>query len=57
MWVQALAVAAEAVAVAILGHVPLTVAVGSIAVLAESCVLVEPGGVDLGEARCAMPEA
>jgi len=51
MWVQALAVAAGAVAVAGLGHVPVAVAVGSVAVLAESCIIVEPGRVDLGEAE------
>jgi hypothetical protein len=51
MWVQALAVPVEAVAVAALGHVPVAGAVGSIAVLAESCIVVEPGGVDLGEAQ------
>ena len=51
VWVQAFAVAAGAVAVPGLGHVPVPVAVGSVAVLAESCVVVEPGGVDLGEAQ------
>ena len=49
MRVQALAVAAGAVAITALGHVPVAVAVGSVAVLAESCIVVEPGGVDLGE--------
>jgi hypothetical protein len=37
--------------VAALGHVPVAVAVGSVAVLAESCIVVESGGVDLGEAQ------
>lgn len=43
--------AAGAVTVAALGHMPVVVAVGSVAVLAESCVVVEPGGVDLGEGQ------
>jgi hypothetical protein len=51
MWVQALAVAAGAVAIAGLGHVPVAVAVRSVAVPAESCVVAEPGGVNLGEAQ------
>ena len=49
MRVQALAVAAGAVAAAAVGHVPVSVAVGGVAVLAESCIVVEPGRVDLGE--------
>ena len=47
--VQALAVAAGAVTVAALGHVPMVITVGSAAVLAESCIVVEPGDMDLGE--------
>ena len=43
--------AAGAVAVAALGHVPVALAVGSVAVLAESCIVVEAGGVDLDEAQ------
>jgi hypothetical protein len=49
--VQALAVAAGAVTVTALGHVPVVVAVGGIAGLAESCIVVESGGVDLGEGQ------
>ena len=49
--VQALAVAAGAVAVPGLAYVPVVVAVGGVAVLAESRVVVEPGRVDLGEAH------
>jgi hypothetical protein len=44
-------VATGAVAVAALGHMPVAVAVRSVAVLAESGIVVEPGGVDLGEAQ------
>jgi len=51
MWIQALAVTAGAMAVAALGHLPVTVAVGSVAVLAESGIVVESGRVDLGEAQ------
>jgi hypothetical protein len=51
MRVQALAVAAGAVAVAALGYVPVAVAVGSVAVRAESCIAVEPGRVDLVETQ------
>ena len=51
MRVQALAVAAGAVAVAVFGDVPVAVTVWSVAVLAESCIVVEPGGVDVGEGR------
>jgi hypothetical protein len=47
--VQALAVAAGAVAVPSFGDVPVLATVGSVAVLAESCVVVEPGRVDLGK--------
>jgi hypothetical protein len=49
----AVAVAAGAGAVAVpgLGHVPMPVAVGGVAVLAESGIVVEPGRVDLGEAQ------
>ena len=43
--------AAGAVAVATFGHVPVAVAVGSVVVLAESCIVVEPGGVDWGEGQ------
>jgi hypothetical protein len=51
MWIQALAVAAGAVAVAAAGYLPVVVAVGCVAVLAESGIVVEPGHVDLAEAR------
>lgn len=51
MRVEALAVAVGAVAVSGLRDVPVVVAVGGVAVLAEARVVVEPGGVDLGEAR------
>ena len=51
MWIQALAVAAGAVPVPCLRDVPVVVAVGGVAVLAESRVVVEPGGMDLGEAQ------
>src|ERR1700722_6103319 len=51
VWIQALAVTAGAGDVATLGYVPVTGAVGSVAVLAESCVVVEPGRVDLAEAQ------
>ncbi len=51
MRVQAFAMAAAAVVVPALGYVPVLVAVASVAVLAESCVVVEPGRVDLGEAQ------
>ena len=40
-----------AVAVSGVGWVPVLVAVGDFAVGAESCVVVEPGGADLGEAQ------
>jgi hypothetical protein len=49
--VQALTVAAGAVAVAALGHLPVAITVGHIAVLAETCIVVEPGRVDLSEAQ------
>jgi hypothetical protein len=51
--VQALAVAAGAVPVPGPGpgHVPVPVAERGVALLAESCVVVEPGQVDLGEAQ------
>ena len=42
--------AAGAVAIAALGHLPVVAAVGHIAVLAESCIVIEPGRVDPGEA-------
>lgn len=51
MRVEALAVAVGAVAVSGLRDVPVVVAVGGVAVLAEARVVVEPGGVDLGEAQ------
>ncbi len=51
MRVEALAVAAGTVAVAAFRHMPVAVAVGSVAVLAESGIVVEPGGVDLGEGQ------
>ncbi len=51
MRIQALAVAAGAIAVAVLGHSPVAVAVGCVAVLAESGVVVEPGGADLAEVQ------
>ncbi len=40
-----------AVAVSGVGQVPVLVAVRDFAVLAESCIVVEPGRVDLGEAQ------
>jgi len=43
--------AAGAVAIAALGHLPVVAAVGHIAVLAESCIVVEPGRVYLSEAQ------
>jgi hypothetical protein len=49
--VRALAVAAGAVTIPRLRHVPVLVAVGRVAVLAESRVVVEPGDVDLGEGQ------
>ena len=49
--VKALAVAAGAVTVPRLGHVPVLVAVRSITVLAEPCIVVEPGRMDLGEGQ------
>jgi hypothetical protein len=49
--VQAFAVPVEAVAVSGVGHMPMLVAIGGVAVLAESCIVVEPGCVDLGEAQ------
>jgi hypothetical protein len=49
--VQALAMAVRAATIAALGYRPVAVAVGRVAVLAESCIVVEPGGVDLGEAQ------
>ena len=51
MRVKALAVAAGAVTVPRLGHVPVLVAVRSITVLAEPCIVVEPGRMDLGEGQ------
>ena len=49
--VQALAVAVRAGAVSGLGYVPVPVAVRGIAAGAESGVVVEPGGADLGVAQ------
>jgi hypothetical protein len=49
--VQAPAMAAGTIAVPRLGHVPVLVAVGGVAVLAEPCIVLEPGRVDLGEAE------
>jgi hypothetical protein len=49
--VQALAVAAGELAVAALGHLPVAIAIGHVAVLAETCIVIEPGRVDLGEAQ------
>ena len=43
--------ASGAVAVPGLGHVPVLVAVGGVAGGAESCIVVEPGRVDLGVGR------
>src|ERR1039457_3903364 len=43
--------AAGAVTVAAFGDVPVLVAVRRVAVLAESCVVVEPGVMDLGEGQ------
>ncbi len=43
--------AAGAVAVAAAGYLPVVVAVGCVAVLAESCVVVQPGRVDLAEVQ------
>ena len=40
-----------AVTVSGVGHMPVLAAVGGVAVLAESCIVVEPGCVDLGEAK------
>jgi hypothetical protein len=51
MRVQALAMSSGAATVGAFGHVPVLVAVGSVAVLAEPCVVVEPGGVDLGDGQ------
>jgi hypothetical protein len=51
VWVQALAVAAGAVAVPGRGHVPAVIAVWCVAVLAKSCIVAEPGDVDLGEGQ------
>ena len=49
--IQALAVASGAIAVAALGHSPVAIAVRCVAVLAESGVVVEPGGMDLAEVQ------
>lgn len=51
MRVQVLAVPVGAVAVSGVGQVPVLVAVRDFAVWAESCIVVEPGRVDLGEAQ------
>lgn len=42
---------AGGVTVSSVGYVPVLVAVRSVVVLAESCIVVEPGHVDLGEAE------
>jgi hypothetical protein len=47
---QALTVAAGAVTIPRLGHMPVPVAVRSVAVRAKPCIVVKPGRVDLGEA-------
>jgi hypothetical protein len=51
MWIQALAVAAGAVAVAAAGYLPVVVAVGCVTVMAESGIVVEPGRVDLAKVQ------
>ena len=51
MWVQALPVTAGAVAVAALRHMPVAIAVGHVAVLAETCIVVEPSGVTWAKRR------
>jgi hypothetical protein len=49
--VQVFAVPVWAIAVSGIGWVPVLVTVRDFAVGAESCVVVEPGGADLGEAQ------
>ena len=51
MRIQALTVAAGTVTAAAFGDVPVLVAVRRVAVLAESGVVVEPGGMDPGEGQ------
>lgn len=51
MRIQALAVAAKAVTMAALEDMPVVVTVWSVTVLTESCIIGEPGDVDLGEGR------
>ncbi len=51
MRVQASAVSAGTGTVTRLGHVPVLVAIGSVAVRAEPCIVVEPGGVYLDEGQ------